>query len=484
MMRSLYTGVSGLKTHQTGMDVIGNNISNVNTTGFKAGRATFADIFSQTLNRASSPNENIGSTNPKQIGLGTNVSAIDLMFNNGALLSTGKNTDLGISGDGLFVVQHGTDTYYTRNGGFEFDADGNYVLPGSGHFVQGWTANDGVINTSGAVVNIQVQLGKTMTAKATDTVNYLDNLNSQVTMIANVSGGVATSAGTVASETNPVILTFSDGSSVMETEGTYQVGNSLPVTTSTTIYDSTGATHEVPVYFIREGESNNGVISSTNKWLVSLSPNSAVKKGDATTAEFVDANGNKVTATLNVPEIQFDTAGNIVTDSANLDTMGTMSLNYTANTSTTAPTAQNVKLDFTGLTQNAGSTTIDSSGNGNAEGILRNIQIDSSGMITGVYTNGINRPEAQVAVAHFTNAQGLLKTGSSMYQQSSNSGVPVIDTSDKIGVVISPGFLEMSNVDVANEFANMIITQRGFQANSKVITVDDEMISTAVNMKQ
>ena len=177
MMRSLFSGVSGLKNHQTRMDVIGNNISNVNTTGFKSSRVTFTDMLSQTLTGASSPNENVGGTNPKQIGLGSSVSSVDLIFTNGSVQSTGKNTDLCLSGNGLFVVKNNSGTYYTRDGAFEFDADGNYVLPGSGLFVQGWMANDGKLSTTGATGNITIPAGKSMESEATKTAVYTNNLN-------------------------------------------------------------------------------------------------------------------------------------------------------------------------------------------------------------------------------------------------------------------------------------------------------------------
>ena len=167
MMRSLFSGVSGLKSHQTRMDVIGNNFANVNTTGFKSGRTTFADTLSQTLTGASAPGNGIGGTNPKQIGLGTGVASIDTIFTDGSVQSTGKNTDLCLSGSGLFVVKKGDQTFYTRNGAFEFDAEGNYVLPSSGLFVQGWTATKGVLNTSAAAGDITIPAGKAMESSPT-----------------------------------------------------------------------------------------------------------------------------------------------------------------------------------------------------------------------------------------------------------------------------------------------------------------------------
>ncbi|MBR3721384.1 MAG: flagellar hook protein FlgE [Selenomonadaceae bacterium] len=504
MMRSLYTGLSGLKTHQTKMDVIGNNISNVNTTGFKAGRATFADMLSQNLSDATASHGTVGSTNPKQIGLGDNVSAIDTIFKDGTPLITGKNTDLCISGDGLFVVQKGNDIYYTRDGAFEFDAAGNYVLPGSGHFVQGWTATDGVINTTGAIGNITVAKGQVMEAKPTTEVDYYYNLSANVPMVTGISGGEIDedTGGVIATDTNPASITLSDGTVVLQTSGSYKIGNSLPITASATVYDSLGNTHEIPVYFVREGNYENGVVSSTNKWLVSLSPNTNIAKGDVTTAEFYDADGNPITATLNAAEIQFDSAGNLVTSaeegsmpditglitlnfpSSGTDTGGAAPTDPTDPTAPTMPTTQNVTLDFAELTQFASGTTVSSESDGNTEGVLKEIQIDNSGVITGIYTNNVRRAEAQVALAHFTNSAGLTKTGTSLYRQSDNSGVPMINSAAGFGVTITPSALEMSNVDVANEFADMIITQRGFQSNSKVVTVGDEMIETAINMKR
>ena len=660
MMRSLYTGLSGLKGHQTRMDAIGNNISNVNTVGFKSTRVTFDDMLSQNLKAATEGGRNTGGTNPKQIGLGTNVASTDLIFKDGAPVATGKNTDLAISGDGMFVVQRNGQTYYTRDGAFEFDAAGNYVLPGSGHYVQGWTATDGVIDTTGRVGDIKVAKGQTMAAKGTDFVDYYYNLDSETPIVTGISGGeevvrqiittedvsemdpipidfggkgfrvswisndmdtrdswvinkdislgdttvevinskgqvvnakinppanfevpkgtpfgtvraftknsvtedyplqlyidgktytaigmdknfdltkewkvkptsapagsntitvvagdgeeltfnlktplaegiaepkqiIVESRETVATETKPITLTLSDGTTRVVTDGSYKVGNSAPITSYAKIYDNMGNSHNVPVYFIRETNINDDAISSENKWLVSLTPNASVTKGETTTTEFTDGAGNKITASLDTPEIQFDLSGNLVITSESEDASdigGMITLNYDSSVigedgvATTSPIVQNVTLDFTSLTQYASGTTVSSKGNGNAVGSLQNIEIDSSGVIMGSYTNGETRPEAQVAVAHFTNLPGLMKTGTSMYQESDNSGVATIVDPRSLGIVISPGYLEMSNVDVANEFADMIITQRAFQSNSKIIMVGDEMIETAVNMKR
>lgn len=186
MMRSLFSGVSGLKSHNTRMDVIGNNIANVNTTGFKRGRVTFEDMLSQTLSGASSPGTTIGGTNPKQIGLGVSVGGIDTIFGDGAVQGTGKNTDLALTGNALFMVKQGEQTFYTRNGAFEFDAAGNYVLPSSGLYVQGWmnkTTEHTKVQTSGATENIVIEAGKMMAPKATEVSKYSENLDSNTPMI-------------------------------------------------------------------------------------------------------------------------------------------------------------------------------------------------------------------------------------------------------------------------------------------------------------
>ena len=180
MMRSLFSGVSGLKNHQTRMDVIGNNISNVNTTGFKSSRVNFTDMLSQTLSGASTPQDTVGGTNPKQIGLGSSVGAIDMLFTNGSVQSTGLNTDLALSStNALFILDRSGsgNLVYTRNGDFQFDANGNYVQAGNGYFVQGWMAENGKIDTGKDVGVITIPSGKQMEAKATTKVNFSNNLD-------------------------------------------------------------------------------------------------------------------------------------------------------------------------------------------------------------------------------------------------------------------------------------------------------------------
>ena len=246
MMRSLFSGVSGLKAHQTGMDVIGNNIANVNTTGFKASRTTFADMFSQTLTAAAGPsnNGNVGGTNPKQIGLGSVVSSVDLLFTDGSTQSTGKNTDMALQGNGLFIVKQGKQTYYTRNGDFQFDQAGNFVNS-AGLYVQGWTAKDGVVNTGDQPGNIQLLTDKgIMPPKVTSQVTYTSNLNSAAPKITSMSvldgngntlkvtsTGKSWSVGepTVAGEITQETVSFAGNITIDSAKGQYSMSHNYGV---------------------------------------------------------------------------------------------------------------------------------------------------------------------------------------------------------------------------------------------------------------
>ncbi len=537
MMRSLFSGVSGLKNHQTRMDVIGNNISNVNTTGFKSGRVTFTDTLNQTLTGASKAANGKGGTNPKQVGLGSVLGSIDTIFTNGSVQSTGKNTDLCLSGSGLFIVNDPSGTYYTRNGAFEFDEAGNYVLPGSGMFVQGWMAKDGVLPEScsdGNIENIVIPAGKLMASKATKEVKYTKNLDASTPLIEEItitkSDGTSETLpstsvkyddatiknlkltirkadGTVEDDvttglsvgatyemdgtfTNGAVsgtiigmkydkngvtpinlpedasvdfdedddiasatLKMSDGSTQVVTSGRYTTSYGIPVATTITVYDSLGAEHIIPLNIEKTGK---------NVWRASLAKD-----------EIKEADGKVTKLDMNDVNIFFTESGMYKNGNGNIKM-----------TAENGSEVQDITIDFTGLTQFSGSSTVNAAADGNAAGSLSSVSIDASGIITGTYTNGIVQYEAQVAVAQFNNPAGLTKTGNSLYQKSNNSGTATVSTAADLGVTITPSALEMSNVDVANEFSDMIITQRGFQSNSKIITVSDEMLETLINMKR
>ena len=867
MIRSLFSGVSGLKAHQSRMDVIGNNIANVNTTGFKASRMTFADTLYQTMGTGSAPTGSRGGTNGKQVGLGVGVSTIDTLFTDASASQTGNNTDLALSGNGLFVVKEGGQTYYTRDGSFSFDEAGNYVLPGSGKFVQGWMADaEGKISPSAETENIQIQQGQSIAPKLTSKVTYQNNLDAALTsskatnatitytdgttesvkeytptatkmstvtideapdngtytvpstdVTTNIldkitvggtdyyvrrnsagqekytTGETLTNATVWSSEIASAKLVPGKNSSVtlaaqngvvsvnsnntlkltgtVVTAGKYSVGGNYAFAaktitavkdnkdgTSTLTFNNTGdgittvvvngtdyaqkgtftlnlavtgvkadandtitckngqtvtlgtgetanvgdayekkisgkvtavQDHAAYDYKVKEWSSNvesatltgtssgsltlgfdskntpsamkingkdattltldasNGLaagtykpgdtctitktidkaIDNTTDHTVTLVfknvgadgitevtvPNPSGKsydptanptfnlvlsikgvtagtddeitcangesvtltatKDDATvavgstytktasgygttaatestaysyndkqvasmtlyddngtsaTGDFskslfdqsvpgsqltmfgvVDSEGGKTqlsilltktadntwtptfsnhsttytftrddgitgTATLNTKNIVFDTNGKYVSGTGSIDITYDNGL----------PGTQTVDLDYSKLTQYENQRTVHAEADGYEAGTLASVSIDNSGVITGSFSNGELRSLAQVAVAQFNNAAGLTRVGNNFYQVSNNSGTATVNTADQLNCTITPSSLEMSNVDLANEFSNMIITQRGYQSNSKMITVSDEMLETLINMKR
>ena len=416
MMRSLFAGVSGLRNHQTRMDVIGNNIANVNTVGFKAGRVNFQDVLSQTLQGAAGASGNRGGTNPMQVGLGMGLASIDTIFTDGSFQPTGKQTDLSIKGQGFFILSDGANQVYTRAGSFDFDTAGNFLVPGTGYKVMGWMANNGTINTSGTITPLQVPVGTSMPAKATDNIDFANNLSAEA-------------------------LTT----------------DSFPA--SITVYDGQGTAHKVSGTFNKT--------ATPNQWTFTL-PATGV------TGATVPA----TTVTLN-----FDPAtGAFINPSAPaLYAPPTVLI-----TPTTGANPFTVKLDFSDLTQNGSATTVTAlNQNGYTAGTLESTSIDPSGVIYGRFTNGQSQQMAQLALSTFNNPAGLTKVGDSLYIKSNNSGEAQIGTTGTGGRgTFNPGTLEMANVDLAQEFSNMIITQRGFQANSKIISVTDEMLQELANLKR
>lgn len=406
MMRSLFAGVSGLRNHQTRMDVIGNNIANVNTVGFKASRVNFQDVLSQTIQGASSGSGNRGGTNPIQVGLGMGLSSIDTLFTDGSSQPTGKPTDLAIQGQGFFILSDGATQVYTRSGNFDFDTNGNYLVPGTGLKVMGWQADkNGNIDTSSTISSIQVPVGKTMPAKASTSITYANNLS-----------------------------------------GDAKIGDKVPA--SMDVYDSKGNVHTVDGVF-----ENTGV----NQWKLTVSTTTP-----AATASYT---------------LDFNTDGSFKPPATP----------YTAFSFSPAGAATvNITLDLAGLTQHGGESTAKAlDQDGYAAGTLDTVSIAPSGVVIGRFTNGKTQNLAQVALAVFNNPAGLNKYGNNMFAKSNNSGEAQVGPSGSGGRgLFIPGSLEMSNVDLAQEFSNMIITQRGFQANSKIITTTDQMLEELANLKR
>lgn len=417
MMRALFAGVSGLRNHQTAMDVIGNNIANVNTTAFKGSRVTFKEAFVQLLQGASRPPGNTGGINPIQIGTGMNVGSIDQLFSQGSLESTGQPLDLAIQGDALFVLRNGGQQLYTRAGNFQLDANGNLIAPSSGFIVQGINADaTGNFSTAAAIGNVQVRLGDKSPAKATDAITLTGNFDANAT-----------------------------------------VGTTHAM--SITSYDSTGSPHTMTLTFTNTG-------TGTWDWAASC-PTAAVTPAGSGTVAF--------SATGSLSGFTYPGGGTGVTLTP---TSGGAPYTVAINPGTING------IDGLASFSNPSNAVINSQ-NGYQAGNLKSLSVDARGVITGYFTNGVSRALAQIALAQFTNPSGLIRSGDNTYQESANSGGPIVGfAGGTITSSMTPGALEGSNVDVSQEFTKMIVAQRGFQANARVISTADEMLNELVNLRR
>ncbi|GIF11071.1 flagellar hook protein FlgE [Actinoplanes teichomyceticus] len=425
MLRSLYSGISGLHAHQQMMDVTGNNIANVNTVGYKASQVQFQDTLSQMVGAAGAPQNGQAGTNPAQVGLGVRVAGISQNFSQGSAQTTGKSGDMMIQGDGFFITRSGNESLYTRAGSFFFDANG-LLTTTTGEPVQGWTAKDGVVNAAGKPDDIRMPLGATIPPKATTTVTLKGNLSSDK----------------IPDPNNP------DNGGVNDYETT------IPVK----VYDAQGGTHTVTATFKRSPVGyDNTTDPTTSTWAVSLS----------------DENGNPIAgdATINFSNGKpSDGSGGV----QRTITLGSGTSQYTVDISDVT--------SYSGLSDARVFET-----DGQTAGALTSLSytVSDTGQIVGVYSNGLKQVLGQVAMATFKNVDGLEKVGNSMYRSTVNSGYAQVGQpgSAGMGQVIS-GALEMSNVDLAQEFTNLVVAQRGFQANSRIITTSDEILQELVSMKR
>jgi flagellar hook protein FlgE len=405
MLRSMFTAISALNLHQTFMDVVANNLANVNTYGYKASRVSFQDQFSQTMWNGSAPNDELGGVNPAQIGLGVRLGTISPNFTQGALQSTGRNTDLAIQGDGFFIYNNVVTQYYSRDGALELDADGYLVNGATGQRIQGWMATvngpTATVDTGTPVVGIQLPLGSTL-ARKTEDASLIGNLDS----------------------------TFDPADSYDMTVG---------------VYDSLGVPQSVTITFQHTGD---------NQW-------------DWTASGTGVSGGGTLT---------FDTSGQYTGGSADVTITGSNGAEDTVFT-----------LDLSTLTQLATNNDVSlANQNGLAAGSFSSFFVTpASGEIYGVYSNGMQQLIGQLAMANFVNPSGLTKVGENLFQVGANSGDPAIGTAGTGGRgTVASGYLEGSNVDLGQEFTNMILAERGFQASSRVITTSDEMLLELVNIKR
>lgn len=506
MLRSLYSGVSGLRNNQTRMDVIGNNIANVNTVAFKAGRVTFKEGFAQLLQGASRPPGDQGGINPIQIGLGMQIGSIDQIFNQGNLETTGLNTDLAIQGDSFFVVRKGNQSYYTRAGNFQVDALGQLVSPANGFIVQGRMYENGLLQDG--IRDIRLPFGQKVSAKPTTETTLAGNLNASA--------------------------------SVFQGDFNDPLDRALPINekswteTQIGVYDSQGTKHDIKIHLWKTGANTWDwridplASAQTQRFQTdSAAPPSDielptppagyeilpanVRVTSATGTEFTSP-GDYSFAAGPPPVVQF--TANMPSDSEinvsyfmspdtpapdvnggtfTFDQSGIMTTNAVASLDFGVPGANPVKIDLilsggvSGLTQFAstGSTAVLRDQNGFTAGSLQNFAIDRFGLITGFFTNGTTSSLAKIVLADFNNPSGLLRTGDNMYQESANSGSGVLGFAlEGSQSALTSGALEMSNVDLAQEFTNMIVAQRAFQANGKVISTADEMLQELMSVKR
>lgn len=568
MMRSLYSGVAGLKTHQTRMDVIGNNIANVNTTAYKSSSMTFSELMSQTTQKASGANATtgVGGTNAKQIGLGVKAGAINTAITTqGSAQSTGNPFDIMITGDNFFVVSNGSENFFTRDGSFYVDGAGNLAMTSTGYNVMGW----GVDETTGNIKQDTVTALRIMSAanmtyppEATTKANISGILDENDKDVTSANGKTVNlnffdargysytakftfkqSGGDKTNEYSMELNKILDSTGAEIDISKLEFGNrsqqkmETKVTLNTDAYKWDGK-----VLKTKDGTTdvaNLADIFNTDGSLITPADDAAAQKQQEALDAIAKAYGYEgstdeflnlyITSTVDKDKqltIQ-DLLGNMMAgkmtdvlpaygsaitmegryfegttvvfnkDTGKLESVGgsTTNLNVNAAFSALGGNFSDVTIDLSECTNydNKGTSTIgatsgdlDGLGTGRRLGDMIGVFIQKDGMIYASYDNGMTKLLGQIATAAFANASGLEKEGDNLYSATLNSG-----EFDGIGVDItagggymSPGQLEMSNVDLSSEFTEMITTQRGFQANSRIITVSDTLLEELTNLKR
>lgn len=558
MMRALYSGVSGLKTHQTKMDVIGNNISNVNTVGFKASSTTFSDIMYQTTSGATAATATTGGKNAMQIGLGVATAATKVSItSSGAAQSTGDAFDIRLTDSNstnFFIVNNGTENLFTRAGSFYLDGAGNLAMTSTGYTVMGWQVDpltgdirkdtvsalrimqaDNMTSAPEATTkaNVAGLIDKNDTNVTSDagyvrTLSFFDNLGYSYTAKFAYKA-VDTDAGTYSveltniydSDNNDILKEWLDQQGVDPTTGSNALdqifGNDTKAVKSFSVaknytLDTTG--NPAQITYTENGKTYT---------MVTGADGAPVTVGGQLGYQFTDGAGGQIfrsvsdiygvdAATAATGKLAVDTATgmlNLTYDTTNytlqfntsdgtfryIDSAGTNGVNL--NMSLLGDNFENIAIDFSHLLNqnNGGSSTAEfekgaaekaTDGTGKKLGQLTGVSIDGAGKIYGVYDNGNTVLLGQIPVAQFANASGLESLGNNCYGTTLNSGdfdgIGVEVTAD--GGKMTTGQLEMSNVDLSEQFTDMITTQRGFQANSRIITTSDTLLEELVNLKR
>ena len=549
MMRSMYSAVSGLKTHQTRMDVIGNNIANVNTVAFKSSSVTFSDILYQTTSNASGANATTGTggVNAKQIGLGTTAAATKVSITSaGASETTGNPFDIRLTdknSTNFFIVNNGSENVFTRSGSFYVDGSGNLCMSSTGYTVMGWQVDEttGEIRkdtvsalrimqeknlTSAPEATTQATIAGVLDENDTDVkndagrvmnLNFYDNLGYQYTAkfaikSTGTDGKYTVELTSVLDSNNQNIIKNLTKQEISQIFGDYQADATLgqyglakgcTYDAATNQYEKDGKKYQKsatdPTVFQEVGNNANTVsITEIFSGITTTMANDIKDQASKTKVEFDIKTGHAtVKGEKTSYDLVFDTStgkfasigGDTPSKMLNMSVLSSGLLNNNGN-------FQNITVDFSQCLnyENGGKSTIGAdagavdgtTGKGRKLGAMTGIFIDTSGRIYGTYDNGNTELLGQIAVAQFSNASGLEKVGESCYRTTLNSG-----EFDGIGVEISAdgssmttGELEMSNVDLSSEFTSMITTQRGFQANSRVITTSDTLLEELVNLKR
>ncbi len=435
MLSSLFSAISGLNANGVSLSVIGDNVANMNTVGFKRSRVSFGDVLSRAIT---------GIGGNSQIGRGVIVTDVSPIFNQGSFETTSNALDMAIDGDGFFILKDSDATYYTRAGQFQVDKDG-YIVNPDGYRVQGYQyTNTG--QATGVIDDINISA-----------VNSPPNATTEVLIAANLSSESSTITG---------------GFDIDDRNNTSNFN------TTVTVFDSLGNSHNVTVYFTK---------TAANTWDWNV-------VADATEVSSTTVSSDGTVALIASGTITFDTNGALDTESAitYYNTGGT-GIDFNG-----ATAAQAIDFDFgTSITTDGGdgldattqfgtdSTTLFIDQDGYTAGSLTTLNISEDGLITGIFTNGQTKPLAQIALAKFVAPQELVKLGRNLFAESYASGQPVIGepANSGFGRVLSNS-LELSNVDLAEEFITMISAQRGFQANSRIVTTTDDLLQELVNLKR
>ncbi len=596
MLKSLFSGVSGLQSHQVAMDIESNNIANVNTVGYKYSRANFSDLLAQTKAIATAPQGQLGGKNPVQVGLGSTVSSATRIFSQGSIQNSDKNTDVAIQGDGFFIISgdNGNTYKYTRAGDFKFDAGGNFV-DNNGFIAQGWLRDPvtGKVDSTAPITSINIAPGLTTPASPTSEVVLKANLNSgplvesfssafavddngivnndgagnsteisgnmgvmfnetgeafslQEGQGVNISfdGGITTFSYTYSSDTNnvttaagadKVFTSMADLREAMDNEASAAAGTNVSVIVNDRgqfeISNPDAAGNDLNIQATAFTDAANGITENI-KFTRNMEAISAVlPAGSIGTAlsqsfnaathsssiDIFDSLGSKHTVRMEFRKTAVDTATGAtwdmvisVPEPATIDTLSPLNekrgsirfnndgslatynppnISFTGNNGSAPDQLVNLSFgtanSFDGMTSfDSASSTSGISQDGFTGGDLIGIRIDQSGTLVGSFSNGRSFGLAQIGMAKFTNNEGLSAEGGNVYNQTANSGDPIIGTAASAGRgFIQSSALEASNVDLSRALTQLIIIQRGYQANGKTITTSDQMLQTLIGLK-